>query len=68
MNTIANDVFRKRLLIEGYYTINIDESILVAYFAYITDELNLRTYGDPIVHTTGGQGKKKTRDMMHLFR
>ena len=27
------------------------------YFSHITTELGLRTYGDPIVHQTGGAGK-----------
>lgn len=30
---------------------------ITGYFSFITSGLGLRTYGDPIVHTTGGQGK-----------
>lgn len=61
MTTIAPDIFRKRLLIEGFYTINVNEQKLADYFAYITKELSLRTYGEPIVHKTSGAGKEQNQ-------
>jgi hypothetical protein len=61
MTTIAPDIFRKRLLIEGFYTIDMDEKKIVDYFAYITKELSLKTYGDPIVHKTSGVGKDQNQ-------
>jgi hypothetical protein len=61
MTTIAPDIFRKRLLIEGFYSIVVDEQTIVDYFAYITKELSLRTYGDPIVHHTSGSGKEQNQ-------
>ena len=57
LTNIAPDVFRKRLLIEGYFQRAVVESVLRDYFRHITRELGLRTYGDPIVHKTSGQGK-----------
>ena len=57
LTTIAPEVFRKRLLIEGYFGVKIDSSLLESFFSHITSELGLRTYGDPIIHTTGGAGK-----------
>ena len=57
LTTIAPDIFRKRLLIEGYFRRDIDESTLLEYFRDVTRELGLRTYGDPIIHKTGGEGK-----------
>ena len=57
MVNIAPDIFRKRLLIEGYYSIEISEQIIKNYFSFITDELSLKTYGDPVVHATSGAGK-----------
>ncbi len=57
LTTIAPEVFRKRLLIEGYFGVDIDANLLESYFSHITSELGLRTYGDPIIHTTGGAGK-----------
>ena len=50
-------MFRKRLLIEGYYRIDITSETVREYFSHITNQLNLRTYGDPIVHKTSGAGK-----------
>ena len=32
-------------------------SVLRDYFRHITSELGLRTYGEPIIHKTSGQGK-----------
>ena len=57
LTNIAPEIFRKRLLIEGYYTIDVNVDVLGDYFATITAGLGLRTYGPPIIHTTGGAGK-----------
>ena len=57
LTTIAPEIFRKRLLVEGYFGRAIGEQDLRTYFAHITGELGLRTYGDPIIHRTSGQGK-----------
>ena len=58
MHRIAPEIFRKRLLIEGYFAReSIVHETLVDYFQFITSRLGLRTYADPIVHRTGGQGK-----------
>jgi|SRR5688572_24201644 len=61
MTTIAPDIFRKRLLIEGFYTIDVNEQTIVDYFAHITRRLSLRTYGPPIVHKTSGVGKEQNQ-------
>ena len=57
LTTIAPDIFRKRLLVEGYFTAEVTLEKLESYFATITGELGLRTYGPPIIHQTGGAGK-----------
>ena len=58
MGRIAPEIFRKRLLIEGYFTrATVDADAIRAYLALITGRLGLRTYGEPIVHATSGQGK-----------
>ena len=57
LTNIAPEIFRKRLLIEGYFRSDMGESVLLDYFQQITRELGLRTYGDPIVHKTTGEGK-----------
>src|SRR5712671_7423297 len=58
MPTIAPDIFRKRLLIEGYYGIDVTGEIIKNFFSLITNELSLQTYGDPIIHATSGIGKE----------
>ena len=58
LTTIAPDIFRKRLIIEGYFQREIDSATLVEFFQHITSTLNLRTYADPVIHQTGGQGKE----------
>ena len=57
LTDIAPDIFRKRLLVEGYFTANVTEESLRDYFAEITGKLNLKTYGPPIIHQTSGEGK-----------
>ena len=57
LTNIAPEIFRKRLLIEGYFRIDITVDVLKNYFASITAGLGLRTYGPPIIHTTSGAGK-----------
>ena len=57
LTNIAPDIFRKRLLIEGYFRSDMADKVLRDYFQHITRELGLRTYGDPIVHKTSSQGK-----------
>jgi S-adenosylmethionine decarboxylase len=57
LTNIAPDIFRKRLLVEGYFAVAMSEDTLKSYFSSITLELGLRTYGDPVIHRTSGEGK-----------
>jgi S-adenosylmethionine decarboxylase len=58
MRRLAPEIFRKRLLIEGYFARQeLDAQAIRDYFVTITSHLGLRTYGEPIVHQTSGQGK-----------
>jgi hypothetical protein len=58
MPRLAPEIFRKRLLIEGYYARQeLDAQAIREYFVAVTSQLGLRTYGEPIVHQTTGQGK-----------
>lgn len=61
MYTIAPHIFRKRLLIEGFFNIIVDEKTILDFFAFITSSLKLKTYGDPIVHATSGAGKESNQ-------
>ena len=57
LTNIAPEIFRKRLLVEGYFRVEVTEDSLREYFSRITSGLGLRTYGDPIIHKTSGAGK-----------
>lgn len=57
LTTIAPDIFRKRLIIEGYFRPDITEATLATYFDQITRDLGLRMYAAPIIHKTSGEGK-----------
>jgi hypothetical protein len=58
LTNIAPEIFRKRLLIEGYFRVAVTEDSLRDYFSRVTSGLGLRTYGDPIIHRTSGAGKE----------
>ncbi len=58
LTKIAPEIFRKRLLVEGYYRAEVTEDFIRRFFVHLTSELGLRTYGPPIVHKTSGQGKE----------
>ena|SRR5687768_4063400 len=57
LTNIAPDIFRKRLLVEGYFGADVTEDSLRDYFSQITGKLGLKTYGPPIIHHTSGEGK-----------
>jgi len=57
LTNIAPEIFRKRLLVEGYFKVEVTEDSLRGYFSRITYGLGLRTYGEPIIHRTNGAGK-----------
>ncbi len=61
MDNIAPDITRQRLLIEGYYTVDVDESKVVSFMTELAGQLVLRYYGEPIVHTPGGIGKHENQ-------
>ena|SRR3989344_5217848 len=61
MEDIAPSVFRQRLLIEGFFTIEVDEEVIRQYFRKITAALKLKTYGDPIIFSPSGTGKEENQ-------
>lgn len=42
---------------EGFFSKDVKEQTILDYFRFITSELKLKTYGNPIVHATLGVGK-----------
>jgi S-adenosylmethionine decarboxylase len=62
MKKIAPDIFRQRLLIEGYYKINITRDMLRKYLLGIAEHLGLKTYGEPIIFSPeSGMGKEENQ-------
>ena len=61
MKNIAPDIRRQRLLIEGFYTIDVTKETIKSYFQTITTELSLRMYGEPIIFSPGGEGKEENQ-------
>jgi 8-oxo-dGTP pyrophosphatase MutT (NUDIX family) len=59
---VAKDIFRQRLLMEGHYTIDVDQAAIERYF---TESRNTgpSMYGKPIVFSTGGQERKRIKAM-----
>lgn len=55
---IAPQIFRKRLLVEGFFGREVEADVIQAYFDRITDELDLTTYGPAVIHRTSGQGSE----------
>lgn len=61
MKNLAPDIFRQRLLIEGFYTIIVNETTIQGYFNKITAALKLKMYGAPIIFSPAGMGKKENQ-------
>ncbi|MEK7578085.1 MAG: S-adenosylmethionine decarboxylase [Patescibacteria group bacterium] len=61
MKNIAPDILRKRLLIEANYAIDVNSDIVKKYLLELAAALNLRTYGDPIIHSPSGEGKEENQ-------
>lgn len=59
MKNIAPEIFRQRLLIEAYYTIDVTQDLVKDFLLGLAKALHLRTYGEPIVFApSSGMGKE----------
>lgn len=55
---IAPDIFRQRLLIEGFFGRDVEERVIGDYLLGVAAHLGLRTYGEPVVFSPGaGAGR-----------
>lgn len=61
MPTLAPNIFRQRLLIEGFYTRDVNEAVIREYFDELTSALDLKMYGEPIVYSPAGEGRKENQ-------
>jgi S-adenosylmethionine decarboxylase len=61
MEDLAPDITRQRLLLEGYFTIDVDETVITRYFEELTAALSLRVYGAPTIFAPGGEGREENQ-------
>ena len=60
MRDLAPDIFRQRLLIEGYYSGTMTAQRIREYLLAIAAHLDLRTYAEPIVFSPAtGMGREE---------
>ncbi len=61
MKNLAPHIHRKRLIIEGFFSIDVHDQTIKDFFKFLTSSLNLNTYAEPIIHHTGGKGKDENQ-------
>jgi S-adenosylmethionine decarboxylase len=60
IKNLAPNIFRQRLLIEGFYTIDVGKKSIEKYLFNVAEHLRLKTYGKPIIFApASGMGKKE---------
>ena len=60
MRDLAPDILRQRLIIEGFFSVDVDEAVIRDYFGRLTESLELRTYGEPTIFSpAGGEGREE---------
>jgi S-adenosylmethionine decarboxylase len=60
IKNLAPNIFRQRLLIEGFYTRDVSRESLEKYLLSVAEHLELRTYGKPIIFApASGMGKEE---------
>jgi len=58
LRDLAPDIFRQRLLIEGFFTRPVDEPVIRDYLLGLAAHLGLRTYGEPVIFApAAGEGR-----------
>ena len=58
MKDLAPDIFRQRLIMEGYWRIDVDEGSVRGYLTGLAGTVGLTAYGDPIVFSpASGEGR-----------
>lgn len=60
MKNIAPDIFRQRVLIEGFFTIEVNPEVIKNYFFGLAKHLELKTYSEPTIFSPRtGMGKEE---------
>ena len=56
---LAPTIVRQRLLIEGYWSVEVDEAYIRQFLLDLPAHLGLRAYGEPVVYAPGsGMGRE----------
>ena len=61
MENIAPDILRQRLLIEAYFTIEVDKEKVEAFLKGLAAHLDLRTYAEPTIFSPESLGKEENQ-------
>ena len=61
MKNLAPDIVRQRLLIEGYFTIDVHEDVIRTFFDQFTSSMGFRTYGAPTIFAPSGDGREENQ-------
>ncbi len=61
MKDLAPEIYRQRLLIEGYYTVDATRESLAAFLHGLAAHLGLRAYGEPAIFSPGGEGRAENQ-------
>jgi hypothetical protein len=59
MRDLAPDIVRQRLLIEGFFERDVDETAIREFFDALTSGMSLRTYGAPTIFAPEGTGREE---------
>jgi S-adenosylmethionine/arginine decarboxylase-like enzyme len=57
MENLAPDLKRQRLLVEGFFSGDVDEARVKDYFNDLCRQMGFQAYGEPIIHSPDGLGK-----------
>ncbi len=61
MEDIAPQIIRQRLLIEANFSIEVTAETVKKYLLELAINLDLKTYGEPIIHSPSGEGKEENQ-------
>jgi len=61
LRNLAPHVFRQRLLIEGFYGIDVTREALARYMAGLSTHLHLEAYGEAVIYSPAGRGKAQNQ-------
>lgn len=62
MKNLAPEIFRQRLLIEGFFSIEVTREVLANYLKEIAEHLEVLSYGEAVIFSPdSGMGKEENQ-------